>query len=58
MKEYDEDIRIAARKLKAPRHQIEHYKKRYKLGFADTPESLDVLSVTLYVRKYQNSLKS
>ena len=53
MKEFDRDIRIASSKLKAPCSEIEAYKRRYNINFADTPESLDKLCVSLWGYKYE-----
>ena len=53
MKEFDRDIRIASSKLKAPCSEIEAYKRRYNINFADSPEGLDILSVSLWGYKYE-----
>ena len=46
--EFERDVRIASSKLKAPCRTIAEYKQKYDMSFVDTPENLDILSVSLW----------
>ena len=53
MKEFERDVRVASSKLRAPCSEIEAYKRKYDINFADSPEGLDILSVSLWGCKYE-----